>query len=86
MTPLRDLSLLAVVLLAFTGCATLDTSNLSSACRNQYNACLDSCQPPSQPPSRQPTDSKQGQAQHRTLDTDTASCVDECNRQAKTCS
>ncbi|RKH42451.1 hypothetical protein [Corallococcus llansteffanensis] len=86
MTPLRGITLLAGTLLAFSGCATLDTSNLSSACRQQYNACLDSCQPPSRLPSRQPTDSVQGQSESLTPDTQTPGCVDDCNRQAKTCS
>ncbi|WP_147450205.1 hypothetical protein [Corallococcus carmarthensis] len=67
------------------GCATLDTSNLSSSCRSQYDACLNSCQPQGRPSSRQPPDSVQGNAERLTPDTQTPGCVDTCNQQAKTC-
>ncbi|WP_147448734.1 hypothetical protein [Corallococcus terminator] len=82
----RGLALLTGGLAVLSGCATLDTSNLSPSCRSQYNACLDSCQPSSRVALRIPQDSVQGQSVGRTPDTQTPGCVDECNQQAKTCS
>ncbi|RYZ42080.1 MAG: hypothetical protein EOO71_09305 [Myxococcaceae bacterium] len=82
----RGLALVAGGLLVLSGCATLDTSNMSPSCRSRYDACLNSCQPPSWAALRIPQDSEQGQSVGRTPDTQTPGCVDECNQQAKSCS
>ena len=37
---------LALAAALLGGCATLNTSNMSPACRDQYNACLDGCPKP----------------------------------------
>jgi hypothetical protein len=86
MNRFRLLTLLAGALTLASGCATLDTGNMSPVCRDQYNACLDSCQPASRPASRTPPDSVQGQSERRTPDTVTPGCVDTCNQKAKSCS
>ncbi|WP_375743809.1 hypothetical protein NR800_00570 [Corallococcus interemptor] len=86
MNLIRGLSLLAAALPLLSGCATLDTSNMSPYCRDQYDACLDGCQPRGRPASRQPPDSVQGHAERLTPDTQTPACTDSCKQQAKTCS
>lgn len=77
---LRAFAPLTVAVALLSGCATIDTSNLSPSCRGQYDACLSSCQSPYQPPQRMTPDSNLSQ-----VDTQTPSCVDSCNRKAKSC-
>jgi hypothetical protein len=77
---------LALALALTSGCATLDTANMSPVCRDQYNACLDGCQPASRPARRTPPDSVQGQSDRLTPDTVVPGCVDSCNQKAKRCS
>ncbi|WP_158616114.1 hypothetical protein [Corallococcus sp. AB049A] len=79
------LALRITALSLLCGCATIDTSSLTPSCRDQYDACLNSCAKSSPPPSRQPPDSVQGHAERLTPDTQTPGCVDSCNQQAKTC-
>jgi hypothetical protein len=65
-----------VLVLALAGCATLDTTKMSARCRDLYNACLTGCpRPPHNfvdPDNAQP-------------DLVTPSCVDQCNKDAKSC-
>lgn len=86
MKTLPTLALRVTALSLLSGCATLDTSNMSPSCRDQYDACLNSCQPRGRPASRQPPDSAQGYAERLTPDTQTPACTDACKQQAKTCS
>ncbi|MBN8231211.1 hypothetical protein JYK02_27190 [Corallococcus macrosporus] len=85
MNLVRGIALLASALSLLSGCATIDSSSLTPYCRDQYDACLNSCQPRGQPASRQPPDSVQGNAERLTPDTQTPGCVDGCNQQAKRC-
>ncbi|WP_147441800.1 hypothetical protein [Corallococcus exercitus] len=85
MNLVRGIPLLAAALSLLSGCATLDTSNLTPSCRDRYDACLNSCKASSLPPSRQPPDSVQGHAERLTPDTQTPACTNSCNQQAKTC-
>jgi hypothetical protein len=66
---------LALLVLLFTSCATIDTLGMSPTCRDLYNACLSACP---QAPAPQP-----GQLQ--TWHIDTAQCTDRCNSDAKRC-
>ena len=86
MSPVRGIALLSLALSLLPSCATLDTSNMPPYCRDQYDACLNSCQPRGRPTSRQPPDSVQGNAERLTPDTQTPACTDACKQQAKTCS
>ncbi|MFB1480932.1 hypothetical protein [Corallococcus sp. RDP092CA] len=86
MSPVRGIALLSLALSLLSSCATLDTSNMTPYCRDQYDACLNSCQPRGRPASRQPPDSVQGNAERLTPDTQTPACTDACKQQAKTCS
>ena len=61
--------LIALALLAASGCATLNTAGMSPACRDQYNACLDGCPP----------------AKSGDVDFEAPSCVARCNQDAKSC-
>ena len=62
-------------MLLTSACATLNTTGMSPACRDLYNACLNSCP---QAPSPQP-------GQLNQFHTETAACTDRCNTQAKAC-
>ncbi|WP_223644110.1 hypothetical protein [Corallococcus sp. EGB] len=81
----RSIALRSLALPLLASCATLDTSTLTPYCRDQYDACLDSCQRSAPPRSRQPPDSVQGHAERLTPDTQTPACTDSCNQQAKRC-
>ena len=72
---MRSLRWLAAAV-SLTGCATLNTSSMSPACRNQYNACLDGCP--------QPRVSQPGYT-NQEIDTLSPACVEACNRTAKDC-
>lgn len=67
------------------GCATLNTSDMSPACRDLYNACLNSCEPPV-PPRQFPEGSGSGNSTSLMDKSEASACVDECNRQGKSCS
>lgn len=76
--------LLAGALWLSSGCATLNTSDMTPACRDQYNACLDGCRssrgvpPPPPGPGGSSTVSLPG-------DDESPGCVDACNRQGRGC-
>lgn len=78
------LVLLGGTLALSSNCATLDTRSMTSACREQYNACLDGCPstarlpPPPPGPGGPSTVSLPG-------DDESPGCVDACNRQARGC-
>lgn len=78
---------LAIALLtgAQLGCATLNTSGMSEPCRNAYNACLDTCQPPSRASNRFPEGPASNKPQNTETDFDTPGCVNQCNERAKSC-
>jgi hypothetical protein len=78
--------LLAGGLWSLAGCATLNTSEMSPACRDQYNACLNSCEPPRVTPQRFPERSGDNSTINIMGETDATACVDECNRRGKLCS
>jgi hypothetical protein len=75
--PLRWTWLALGALLATTGCATLNTAGMSEPCKRLYNACLNGC-PNAAAPSPAALNSMP-------VRTDVAQCVDECNKQAKSC-
>ena len=74
---MRTTLLLGAVL--FPSCATLDTAHMSAACRDSYNACLNTCPgaSPRTPPGR-PLSSQ-------SLQIDVAACTNACNDRARGC-
>jgi hypothetical protein len=79
------MALLAGMLTGLSSCATLNTASMSEPCRNQYNACLDNCQPPGPASNRIPEGPPPNGPNVGELDFDTPSCVLDCNEQAKRC-
>ncbi len=77
--------MLAGVLTGLAGCATLSTSGMSEPCRNEYNACLDTCQPPPRATNRFPEGPASSKPQDTEFDFDTPGCVSSCNERAKSC-
>ena len=79
---------LAIAMLAggLGGCATLNTSGMSEPCRDEYNACLDTCQAPSRASNRFPEGPASNKPRNTEVDFDTPGCVSECNERAKSCS
>lgn len=77
--------LLAGVLSGLAGCATVSTSGMSELCRNEYNSCLDTCQPSDRAPSRFPEGPASNKPQDTGIDFDTPGCVNRCNERAKSC-
>ncbi len=64
-----------IVIVLFSSCATLNTMGMTPACRDLYNACLNTCP---QAPAAAP-------GQLTDLHIDTAACTDRCNSEAKRC-
>jgi len=74
-------------LLSGLGCATLDTSRMSTPCAAIYDACLNACpgatNPRAPPPNGSPAPTQP--TVNRDLQIDVASCVNDCNERAKKC-
>ena len=70
---------LVVLCVLLPSCATLNTANMSEACRDAYNACLNSC------PSSNPRTPPGGTITTQSLQIDVAGCTNACNDRARSC-
>lgn len=68
-----------LVLLALSGCATLNTAGMSEHCRRLYDACLNTC------PSSLPAPPVGTNLTTVSPQFDVASCTNDCNERARAC-
>ena len=69
------------LVLALSGCATLNTAGMSEHCKALYNACLNTC-PGAQREGRQEPNIRR---LPNSAEVDTAQCVNRCNEQGRAC-
>jgi len=63
-----------------SGCATLNTANMSEPCARMYNDCLNVCER-----SRLPSSAPRTAGGSQDWQIEVARCTDDCNKQAKSC-
>ena len=67
-------------------CATLNTSRMTPACREYYNACLDSCVPRTRSPRddmpMRPGEQRLGE---EAFSPEIPGCVEQCNERGRAC-
>jgi hypothetical protein len=73
--------------IALASCATLNTMGMAPECRDEYNACLNSCQGivPNMAPGPPVETASAPREPGAGFNPAQSGCVDECNKTAKSC-